>query len=63
MKMKHYAKFEEKLTCRFKNDMRNLTNFDQSTQMSQKFALYWTRFGQGFFFSILNIKPAVARHI
>ena len=25
------AKFEEKLTCGFKNDMRNLVNFHQST--------------------------------
>ena len=33
------ATFEGKLTCAFKNDMRNLTNFDLSTQKSQKFAL------------------------
>ena len=33
------TKFEEKLTCQFKIDMRNLTNFDLSTQKSQKFAL------------------------
>ena len=26
--MKNDAKFEEELTCRFKIDMRNLTNFD-----------------------------------
>ena len=39
MAMKNDAKFEEKLTCRFKIDIRNLTNFDPSTQMSQKFAL------------------------
>ena len=31
------AKFEEELTCQFKIDMRNLTNFDLSTQKSQKF--------------------------
>ena len=31
MTMKNDAKFEEKLTCRFKIDMRNLTNFDLST--------------------------------
>ena len=29
------AKFEAKLACDFKNDMRNLTNFHQSTQKSQ----------------------------
>ena len=27
------------LTCHFKIDMRNLINFDPSTQKSQKFAL------------------------
>ena len=32
MTMKIDAKFEEELTCQFKIDMRNLTNFDQSTQ-------------------------------
>ena len=32
MTMKNDAKFEEELTCRFKIDMRNLTNFDSSTQ-------------------------------
>ena len=31
MKMKNDAKFEEELTCRFKIDMRNLTNFDPGT--------------------------------
>ena len=35
--MTNDAKFEEKLTCQFKIDMRNLTNFDLSTQKSQKF--------------------------
>ena len=31
MAMKNDAKFEEELTCYFKIDMRNLTNFDPST--------------------------------
>ena len=39
MTMRNHAKFEEELTCQFKNDMRNLTNFDWSTQKSEKFAL------------------------
>ena len=34
--MKNDAKFEEEFTCRFKIDMRNLTNFDLSTQNFQK---------------------------
>ena len=36
---KNDAKFEEELTCRFKIDMRNLTNFDPSTRKSQKCTL------------------------
>ena len=39
MAMENDAKFEEELTCKFKIDMRNLTNFDLSTQKSQKCAL------------------------
>ena len=37
--MKTDAKFEEELTCQFKIDTRNLTNFDRSTQKSKKFAI------------------------
>ena len=37
--MKNDTKFEQELTCQFKTDMRNLTNFDLSTQKSQKCAL------------------------
>ena len=37
--MKNEGKFEKELTCQFKIDMRNLTNFDPSTQKSQKFVL------------------------
>ena len=39
MRMKKDAKFEEDLTCQFKIDMRNLTNFDPSTRKSQKLEL------------------------
>ena len=39
MTMKNDAKFEEDLTCQSKIDMRNLINFDPSTQKSQTFAL------------------------
>ena len=35
MTMRDDAKFEEDLTCQFKIDMRNLTNFDPSTGNSQ----------------------------
>ena len=39
MTMKNNAKFEEELTFHFKTDMRNLTNFDWSTQKSKEIAL------------------------
>ena len=39
MTMKNNVKFEEELTCHFKTDMRNLTNFDSNTQKSKKIAL------------------------
>ena len=35
MTMKHDAKIEEKLTCQFKIEMGNLTNFDPSSRKSQ----------------------------
>ena len=39
MKMNDDAKFEKELTCQLKIDTRNLTNFDQSTEKTQNFAL------------------------
>ena len=39
MRMNNGAKIEEELTPQFKTDMSNLTNFNSSTQKSQKFAL------------------------
>ena len=39
MTKKNDAKFKKEFTCRFKIDMRNLKNFDPSTQKSQKLAL------------------------
>ena len=33
--MKNDARFEEELTCHFKINMRNLTNFDPSTQKTE----------------------------
>ena len=38
MALKNDEKSREELTCRFKIDIRNLTNFDSSSQKSQKFA-------------------------
>ena len=39
MTMKNDTKIEEELTCRFKTNTSNLTNFDLSTRKSKKFAL------------------------
>ena len=39
MTMKKDTKIEEELTCRFKIDMMNFTNFDPSTRKSKKFVL------------------------
>ena len=39
MTMKNDTKIEEELTCRFKIDLSNLTNFDPSIQVSKIFTL------------------------
>ena len=39
MTMKNDAKFEEELTCHFKIDMRNITNFDSKHSNVSKVAL------------------------
>ena len=36
MTMQNDAKFEEELTCQFNTDMRNLLNFDPSTETISK---------------------------
>ena len=39
MALKNDEKFEKELTCRFKIDIKNLTNFDSRTRKSQKITL------------------------
>ena len=39
MTMKNDTKMEEELTCHFKTDMRNFTNFNPSTKKCKKVAL------------------------
>ena len=39
MTIKNKAKFVEELTFHFKTDIRNLTNFDSTTQKPKKIAL------------------------
>ena len=44
--MNNDAKLEEELTCHFKIYMRNLTNFEPSTQKPRKSALSWASLDQ-----------------
>ena len=46
MSLKNDEKSEAESTCRFKIDIRNLTNFDLRTQKFQKFTLKWAAFDQ-----------------
>ena len=39
MTMKSGAKFQKKMTCGFKYDMKNLVNFHPTTQKSENFTL------------------------
>ena len=39
MALKNDEKYEEELTCGFKIDIKNLTNFDSRTRRSQKITL------------------------
>ena len=49
MKLKKDTKFGEESTCRLKLGMRNLTNFDLSTQKSQRFSLQWVHHEQSIY--------------
>ena len=40
MTLESDTKFEEELSCSFKIDIRNLTNFDSSTRKSKIFAAF-----------------------
>ena len=49
MKLKRDTKFGDESTFRFKIDIRNLTNFDPSTQKSQRFSLQSAPFKQSIY--------------
>ena len=51
MTMKNDAKLERELTCHFKLDMRNLTNFDPSTRKSQNL-----HFNELFLMELYNVQ-------
>ena len=42
MALKIDAKFKEKVTCAFKNDMRNLANMHRLKEMNSKFKNFYT---------------------
>ena len=44
MTLKNGAKFEEKLTCRLENDMRNLAKFSPEHSKVSKLELWWDPF-------------------
>ena len=46
MTLKNDETSEEKLTCHFKIDIRNLTNFDARIRKSLKFTLSWSALDQ-----------------
>ena len=41
MMLESDGKFKEKVTCGLENDIKNLTNFHQSTQKSKNWDFYW----------------------
>ena len=51
MTMKNDAKLEREMTCHFKLDMRNLTNFDPSTRKSQNL-----HFNELFLMEVYNVQ-------
>ena len=55
MTMKIDAKFEEELTCHFKIDIKNLTNFDLNPRISWKVYNVWAKMNRGVFLVALNI--------
>ena len=44
MALKSDAKFKEKLSCDFENDMKNMASFQQSTWIILKLGLWWDSF-------------------
>ena len=54
--MKNNAKFEEELTFHFKTDMRNLTNFDLSTQKSKKMLFNWLLWPKYIMFELSKVQ-------
>ena len=56
MTMKNNAKFEEELTFHFKSDMRNLSNFDSSTQKSKKMLFNWLLWPKYIMFELRKVQ-------
>ena len=57
--MKNDTKIEEELTCCFKIDIRNFTNFDWSTGKSKKFVLIGFLWPRYILFELQNNKGVI----
>ena len=63
MTMKNDPKLKEKLTCHFKVDMRNLTNFDWSTWKSQKILFECAPFEPSILFELKKCRGVILHEI
>ena len=59
MTMKNDTKIEEELTCRFKIDMRNFTNFDPSTRKPKKIVLNGSLWPKYILFELQKYKGVI----
>ena len=59
MTMKNYAKFKQELTCHFKVDMKNLTNFYLSIWKSQIFILMGSFWAKYIFFELKKYRRVI----
>ena len=59
MEMNNDIKVKEKLTCRFKIDMRNFTNFDSSTQKSKNVCFIWLLVTKVYIFKLKKCRGAI----
>ena len=59
MTMKNYTKIDEELTCRFKIDMKNFTNFDPNTRKCKKFVLIGSLWRKYILFEIQKYRGVI----
>ena len=59
MKLKRDTKFGGESTCRLKIRLRNLTNFDLSSQKCQRFSLEWASCEQSYIFDLKKYRGVI----